>query len=96
MRLLKQERLLQNHLLLVPNLYKRIIDTLNNLPVADMSVNDKQKIQRSYGLNSDGLLVKYHRWRKEGYAKELAMVPNDYKDELLRLYHTLPHGGHLV
>ena len=74
---------------------KRIIDTLNNQTVAGMSVNEQQKIRRSYGLNSDGLLVKYHRWRKEGYAKELAMVPNDYKDELLRLYHTLPHGGHL-
>ena len=64
----------------------------------DLQGKDLKKslnIKSRYCLLDDGLLVRPMRWRLFGPAKALAIVPKEYRDELLRLYHDVPHGGHL-
>jgi len=72
----------------------RYIQALN-----DSDQMDKPKDLSKFHLNEDGLLVKRVMWKKQmittNVDKALFVVPESFRDDLLRLYHNLPHGGHL-
>ena len=53
------------------------------------------QVKKRYTVSEDGLLTRPMQWRNFGPAKPLAVVPAEYRDEVLRLYHDVPHGGHL-
>ena len=61
--------------------------------------NDKPPGMDSFYLNPEGLLVKRVMWKKQmvmdDAGKALFVVPESFRDDLLRLYHNQPHGGHL-
>jgi hypothetical protein len=72
----------------------RYIEALN-----DSSREDKPRDIKAFFVNNDGLLMKRAIWRKQmlmdNPEKALFVVPEAFRDDLLRLYHNLPHGGHL-
>jgi transposase InsO family protein len=70
----------------------RYIEALN-----DMDNTDSPKDLDKFHINEDGLLMRKTMWRKQiaGEEKSLFVVPESFRDDLLRLYHNTPHGGHL-
>jgi hypothetical protein len=53
------------------------------------------KWRKVFALNKDGILIRKQAWLKNRETKELFVVPNSYRDEILRMYHNALHGGHL-
>jgi len=71
----------------------RYIEALND-PEGENLPKDLEK----FHVNDDGLLMRKTMWRKQmetDIKKSLFVVPETFRDDLLRLYHNQPHGGHL-
>jgi transposase InsO family protein len=75
----------------------RIKHALDEKAVSGMKANEYNKIRKNYCYNADGIICINRRWKAAGNGplKQLVIVPNEYRDEILRLYHNAPHGGHL-
>ena len=72
---------------------KRILD---NGDLTGIKLTEVTKIRKNYCYDENGIICINRRWKKsQTYNKRLPIVPEEYRDEILRLYHNTPSGGHL-
>ena len=69
---------------------------LTNGELDEFKASEVLRVKKNYCVNEDGIVCINRRWKSgRSYTKKLPIVPVEYRDEILRLYHNTPHGGHL-